>query len=431
MQRLFKAKTVIDSEKAKSFHEPPIKVIRATSDFKSDDKNKLSFVRGDYFYVTSFDLKNPNIYQVVNPLTNLSGFVESEYFEDVSRKTHLPSPNDPYSEDEGLKRTTSKTVFSNPFRSKLRTGGSKKGSVSSIVTSVSVLGSGPNAFVYSPVSFNMKNGNKTDGEYNQMFYSNEPKDSRRYEIDSLEGDRLHRTSTKDLDMIGRESPMDLPGRELPTENVEGLSLLQVEHVTVLEKANENYSIILKFDDENIRIIHRSYSELCYFHFQLLEMFPGHAGLNYSPRIIPFLSSNNPSTEELETYILESKNLPNDILKSRHWTEFLKLRHGDKEFTEYETQELEIQNEVLDCINEYEKSTIVKIKLSLSTGQVYSFRAETQCSYRNMIKSLETKLNQTINEVMYWNENKQMTKIHGDQDLQLLFRTCSRPMLYSK
>ena len=80
----FKTSTIVGDDKPQ-FHEPPIKVIRALADFQSPDSSKLSFMKGDYFYVTSYDLKYPHLYHVVNPTTNYEGVVESVYFEDLKR----------------------------------------------------------------------------------------------------------------------------------------------------------------------------------------------------------------------------------------------------------------------------------------------------------------------------------------------------------
>lgn len=414
MQRFFKTKTAISSGKTKSFHDPPIKVIRALSDFTSTDKSKLSFSRGDYFYVTSFDLQSPNLYYVVNPLTNLCGLVDSVYFENVDRKTHLPSPlEDELNHAEApIRRSSSKSFFNNPFRGKLRTGQSKKGSVTSIVTSYSVLSPDENA------GYNIN-----DAEYNRMFYSDR--------FDTIRNNG----KASPINSRIRESPLDLVRQESQSETYSGFSLLQVEHITVLGNMNDKFSIILKCDNGRSRMIHRSYSELYAFHFQLLEMFPNHTGVDFSPRIIPYLAplssddiANINLRKDLETYILESKYLPSAILTSRHWTDFLKLRSGDEELGETDMND---ENSVLDLIAEYNQPTIVKIKISISTGQTYSFRAEKHSSYRSMVKSLESRLNHAIGDLLYWNENKQLTKIHGDQDLQLLFRTCPRPTLYSK
>jgi hypothetical protein len=212
------------------------------------------------------------------------------------------------------------------------------------------------------------------------------------------------------------------------------NLSQIEHITVLEKSNDKYSIILTGEDGKSRMITRSFDEIYSFHLQLLSEFPGHTGEYLSPRIIPFLSipskdvGNRNTAQELENYLLESKCLPGSILNSKLWIEFLKMRDRDQELEESHIVD---DDAVWDFLLDYSKPTSVKIKISISNGNTYSFKTEKNCTLRNMLKSLESKLNHEMADLYYWNENRQMSKIQGDQDLQLLFRTCPNPRLYSK
>jgi hypothetical protein len=340
-------------------------------------------------------------------MTNVRGLVDSRYFETLDRKTQLPSPPE---DNVDVEEKPSSRFFT---YTELKTGKNRKGSV-------------PTTFFKSnatDIRSSQYEGIRSAGlvednnYYKSILHSPIPEDKKELPVP-----------------LTREPTIDLGEHEPQFSVTSGVSLMQVEHVTVMNM-NDKYSIILKYEKGKSLMIHRSFSEIYAFHLQLLEMFPGHAGVDLSPRIIPYLSppsSNDMSNmvNELETYLLESMRLPETILSSRHWFEFLKLRYGDEELGESQMND---ENMILSFIEEYTKPTIVKVKFSLSTGQAYSFKAEKNSSHRVMVKSLESrlKLKQGINELFYWNEMKQLTKVHGDLDLQILFRTCPKPYLYSK
>jgi bud emergence protein 1 len=60
---------------------PPKKVIKATDSYRSQAPQELSFLKGDFFYVTADPAPNEEWYQVHNPSTGSRGVVPRNLFE--------------------------------------------------------------------------------------------------------------------------------------------------------------------------------------------------------------------------------------------------------------------------------------------------------------------------------------------------------------
>jgi hypothetical protein len=397
MNRFFKSKS-ISSKPKHSPHEPPVRVIKAQASFVSNDKSKISFKEGDYFYVSSLNKASPNQYYVVNPLTNVSGYVDSKYFE-IVEKSQPPSPpvekgmelgNRPSTQSMPQRAVKAKYQKSNSTAlTKIIT---KKGSFASVLT--------------------------TDTYSSPMNYG-----------EGFSYDVLYDSSR------AMKSPLSMTtdgGSSLtPVSALSIISLNQVEHISVAMDMYDMYSITLKFQSGRCVLIHRSCTELYDMHLQLLEMFPSYAGANAAPRMFPYFvvkSDDDTAERDIELYLLESMKLPGIILNSRLWNGFLNLRPGDEELADSEMHD---ENMILSYIEEYTKPTIIKVKISIAGGQTYSFKTEPNASQVSMIRSLESRLNHKIVDLSYRNELKQLIKIHGDRDLHLLFRTCPNPILHSE
>ena len=218
------------------------------------------------------------------------------------------------------------------------------------------------------------------------------------------------------------------------ERNSGFNLSQVQYLTVLGKVNDKYSIVLKRKNGQSRTLHRTFTEVFAFHYLLLETFPDYNGTTSSPRTFPFLmnsskvSSSRDQRKEIETYLLESRILPKDLLSSPLWVDFLSQRQGDHESEE---KIVEDPSAIIDFISEYEKSTSVRIKISIASGNTYAFKLEESVSLEKMIKSLGSRLSCSISSLYYWDERKKIVMVAGDKDLQLLLRTCPNLSLYSK
>jgi len=253
----------------------------------------------------------------------------------------------------------------------------------------------------------------------------------KFSFEQVDNFANHNKSKSNLSPVAEKSDNKLNKNQNPL--TDRIMTASVTEEIVSRNTQNTFPIEVTKIDGTVAVLYRSYNDVCQLHKSILECFPEDAGSITKERIIPFLPSHdaifNHSKKSprriINSYLQKLTRLPNYIQFSEPFLKFFNVHKDDILSSIYVVSQLNFFNSE----DEEDDDDMIKVKTIMENDDsedelINIIRMSPKINLDELFDTLEDKLDTTLSNIYYQNENNEKVKIFGDKDLKLYFNSNS-------